>query len=108
MANIYLLLAILSEVIATSALKASTGFTKLIPSIIVIIGYCCSFYFMSLTLKTIPLGVTYAIWSGLGIVIIATIGVVFYKESLDLQAILGMGLIIAGVIVIKVFSKTVG
>ncbi len=108
MANIYLLLAILTEVIATSALKASTGFTKLIPSFIVIIGYCCSFYFMSLTLKTIPLGVTYAIWSGLGIVIIATIGVVFYKESIDLQAILGMGLIIAGVVVIKVFSKTAG
>ncbi len=108
MANIYLILAILTEVIATSALKASMGFTKIIPSIIVIVGYCCSFYFMSLTLKTIPLGITYAIWSGLGIVIIATIGVVFYKESLDLQAILGMGLIIAGVVVIKVFSKTAG
>ncbi len=108
MAYLYLMLAIISEVIATSALKASAEFTKLVPVIIVLLGYGFSFYCMALVLRTIPLGVTYAIWSGLGIVIIAVIGVVFFKESLDLPAMVGMGLIIAGVVVVNLFSKTAG
>ena len=108
MAYLHLMLAIISEVVATSALKASAEFTKLVPAVIVVIGYGFSFYFMALVLRTIPLGVTYAIWSGLGIVIIAVIGVVFFKESLDLPAIVGMGLIIAGVVVVNLFSKTAG
>jgi small multidrug resistance pump len=108
MAYLYLMLAIIFEVIATSALKASAEFTKLVPVIIVFVGYGFSFYFMALVLRTIPLGVTYAIWSGLGIVIIAAIGVIFFKESLDLPAMVGMGLIIAGVVVVNLFSKTAG
>ncbi len=108
MAYLYLMLAIISEVIATSALKASAEFTKLVPVLIVLVGYGFSFYFMALVLRTIPLGVTYAIWSGLGIVIIAAIGVIFFKESLDLPAMVGMGLIIAGVVVVNLFSKTAG
>ena len=108
MAYFYLMLAIVSEVIATSALKASAEFTKLLPAVIVVIGYGFSFYFMALVLRTIPLGVTYAIWSGLGIVFIGVIGVVFFKESLDLPAMVGMGLIIAGVVVVNLFSKTAG
>ncbi|MBI9088322.1 MAG: multidrug efflux SMR transporter [Desulfobacterium sp.] len=108
MAYFYLMLAIISEVIATSALKASAEFTKLVPVLIVLLGYGISFYCMALVLRTIPLGITYAIWSGLGIVIIAVIGVVFFKESLDLPAMVGMGLIIAGVVVVNLFSKTTG
>lgn len=108
MAYVYLMLAIISEVIATSALKASAEFTKLVPVLIVLLGYGISFYCMALVLRTIPLGITYAIWSGLGIVIIAVIGVVFFKESLDLPAVVGMGLIIAGVVVVNLFSKTTG
>ena len=108
MAYLHLMLAIISEVVATSALKASAEFTKLVPAVIVVIGYGFSFYFMALVLRTIPLGVTYAIWSGLGIVFIGVIGVVFFKESLDLPAMVGMGLIIAGVVVVNLFSKTVG
>ncbi|MCP4120115.1 MAG: multidrug efflux SMR transporter [Desulfobacteraceae bacterium] len=108
MAYLYLMLAIISEVIATSALKASAEFTKLVPSVIVLVGYGLSFYFMALVLRTIPLGVTYAIWSGLGIVFIGVIGVVFFNESLDLPAMAGMGLIIAGVVVVNLFSKTAG
>jgi len=108
MAYLHLMLAIISEVVATSALKASAEFTKLVPAVIVVIGYGFSFYFMALVLRTIPLGVTYAIWSGLGIVFIGVIGVVFFKESLDLPAMVGMGLIIAGVVVVNLFSKTAG
>ena len=107
MAYLYLALAILAETIATSFLKASAEFTKLIPSIIVLAGYGVSFYFMTLVLRTIPVGITYAIWSGVGIVLIATVGAIFYKEIPDLPAIIGMGLIIAGVVVIHLFSKTV-
>ena len=108
MAYFYLMLAVICEVIATSALKSSAEFTKLVPVIIVLIGYSSSFYFMALVLRTIPLGITYAIWSGFGIVIIAVIGVVFYKENLDLPALVGMGLIMAGVLVVNLFSKTTG
>ncbi len=108
MAYIYLALAILAEVLATSALKASEEFTKLVPSIVVVTGYGLAFYFMTLILRTIPIGITYAVWSGAGIVLITIVGAIFYKEIPDLPAIIGMGLIVAGVIVLHLFSKTVG
>jgi small multidrug resistance pump len=100
--------AIVSEVIATSALKASDGFTRLWPSVVTAIGYLISFYLLSLVLKTISVGVAYAIWSGLGIVLIACIGWAVFGQKLDLPALLGMALIIAGVVVINLFSKTTG
>ena len=108
MAYSYLAIAIIAEVIATSALKASEEFTKLVPSLIVVIGYGTAFYFLAHVLKTIPVGVTYAIWSGLGIVLVTIASVILYKQTPDLPAVLGMGLIVAGVVVINVFSKTVG
>jgi len=107
MTYLYLALAIIAEVAATSALKASEEFTRLIPSIIVVIGYGVAFYFMTLVLRVIPIGITYAIWSGLGIVLVAVVGFFLYKQTPDLPAILGMGLIISGVVVIHVFSKTI-
>jgi len=107
MAYIYLLIAIIAEVVGTSALKASDGFTKWTPNIIVAIGYGFAFYFLSLVLRSIPVGVTYAIWSGLGIVLISLVGYVYFKQPLDLPAIAGMVLIISGVIVINLFSKTI-
>jgi small multidrug resistance pump len=106
MAYIYLAIAIVAEVIATSALKASAEFSKLVPSIIVVIGYCAAFYFLSLVLRSIPIGISYAIWSGLGIILITLVGILAYKEIPDLPALIGMGLIIAGVVVINLFSKT--
>ena len=105
-AYVYLALAIAAEVIATSALKASEGFTRTGPSLLVAAGYGVAFYFLSLTLKTVPVGVAYAIWSGAGIVLIALIGWAVLKQPLDLPAVLGMGLIVAGVVVIQLFSKT--
>ena len=107
MAYLYLTIAILAEVIGTSALKASKEFTNLAPSLIVVAGYGVAFYFMTLALRSIPIGITYAVWSGVGIVLITIAGVFLYKEIPDLPAIIGMGLIIAGVAVIHVFSKTV-
>ena len=107
MAYLYLAIAIVAEVIATSALKASAEFTKIFPSLIVVIGYGIAFYFMTLVLKTIPLGITYAVWSGLGIVLVAIFGALLYKQIPDIPAIFGMGLIITGVVVIHVFSKTI-
>jgi small multidrug resistance pump len=104
----YLAVAIIAEVIATSALRAANGFTVLLPSIITIIGYIVAFFFLSLTLKTMPVGVAYAIWSGLGIIAVSVIAYFLYKQTLDLPAILGMGLILAGVLVINLFSKTAG
>lgn len=103
---IFLSVAIVSEVIATSALKASEGFTRLWPSLIVAAGYIAAFYFLSLTLKTIPIGVAYAVWSGAGIALIAVIAWVFFGQTLDIPAILGLSLIVAGVIILNVFSKT--
>ena len=105
---VYLITAIVSEVIATSALKASTGFTKPLPSVVVVIGYLVSFYFLSLTLKTIPVGIAYAIWSGVGVVLISVVAWLLYDQKLDLPALIGMGLIISGVMVINLFSKTAG
>ena len=105
---LYLAVAIAAEVIATSALRAAEGFTVLWPSLIAVIGYVVAFYFLSLTLKTMPVGVAYAIWSGVGIVVVSIVALVLYKQVLDLPAILGMGLILAGVVVINLFSKTTG
>lgn len=105
---LYLAIAIVAEVIATSALKASEGFTRLWPSLIVGIGYLVAFYFLSLTLRTITVGVAYAIWSGVGIVLVAIIGWLVLGQKLDAPAIGGMGLIIAGVVVINLFSKSTG
>lgn len=106
MAFIYLAIAIISEVIATSALKASQGFTVLWPSVITIIGYVIALFFLSLTLKTIPVGIAYAIWSGAGIILISTVGWFLFKQQLDTPALIGLGLMIAGIIVINVFSKS--
>jgi small multidrug resistance pump len=107
MAYFYLAIAILAEVAATSALKASEEFTKIYPSLLVIVGYGVAFYFMTLVLRTIPIGITYAVWSGVGIVLVAVVGALLYKQIPDLSAMIGMGLIISGVVVIHVFSKTV-
>jgi len=104
---IYLAVAIVSEVIGTSALKASEGFSRLWPSAIVVVGYASAFYFLSVTLKTIPVGVAYAIWSGVGVALIALIAWVFYGQVLDLPAIIGLLLIVAGVVVLNLFSNTV-
>lgn len=105
-AYIYLGIAIVSEVIATTALKASDGFSQWWPSVITVVGYGVAFYCLALTLRVIPTGVAYAIWSGVGIVLISLAGWVAFKQSLDLPAIIGMGLIVAGVVVINVFSAT--
>jgi small multidrug resistance pump len=107
MAYLYLAIAIIAEVTATSALKASNEFTKLIPSTIVVVGYGLAFYFLTLVLRTIPIGITYAVWSGLGIVLVTIIGTILYKQIPDSAAIIGMGLIVLGVVVIHLFSKTV-
>lgn len=98
--------AIFCEVIATTNLKLSEGFTKILPSTFVIIGYATSFYFLSLTLKTIPVSTAYAIWSGLGIVIIAGISWAFFGQKPDLWGVIGMSLIIAGVLILNTLSKT--
>jgi len=103
---IFLGLAIISEVVATTSLKSTEGFTKLVPSIIVVIGYTAAFYFVSLTLDTLPVGIVYAIWSGVGIALVAIISVIILDQKIDAGAVVGMGLIIAGVIVMRVFSKT--
>jgi small multidrug resistance pump len=107
MAYVYLAIAIVAEVTATSALKAAEEFTRLIPSLIVIVGFGVAFYFMMLTLRTIPVGITYALWSGLGIVLVTIVGAVVYKEIPDIPAVIGMSLIVAGVVVINAFSNTV-
>ena len=106
MGYLYLGIAVAAEVIATSALKASDGFTRPLPTVIVALGYGVAFYFLSLVLKTVPVGVAYAIWSGAGIVQIGLIGWLVLKQPLDVPAMLGMGLIIAGVAVIQLFSRT--
>lgn len=107
MSYLYLAIAIFAEVIATSALKASAEFTRLFPSLLVISGYAIAFYFLTLALRTIPVGPAYAIWSGVGVVLVAIAAAVFYKQIPDLAAILGMGLIVAGVAVIHLFSDVI-
>jgi small multidrug resistance pump len=103
---LFLAIAIVSETIATSALKSSEGFSRLLPSVLVVIGYAVAFYFLSLTLRTIPVGIAYAVWSGVGIVLITLVGWLAFGQKMDTPALLGMGLIVAGVIVMNVFSKT--
>ena len=94
----------MTEVIATVSLKSTDGFTKFWPSLVVVIGYCSAFYFLSLTLDSIPIGVAYAIWSGVGIASLAIISVLIFDQKIDLAGAAGMALIIAGVIVLRVFS----
>jgi multidrug transporter EmrE-like cation transporter len=103
---VYLAIAIVGEVIATSFLRASAGFTVLIPTIVVIVGYGVTFYFFSLALQTIPVGIGYAIWSGVGIILVSMIAYFAYGQSLDLPALIGIGLILAGVLVINLFSQS--
>jgi small multidrug resistance pump len=102
---IYLAIAIAAEVVGTSFLRASEGFTKLVPSLMVVAGYGIAFFFLSLTLEKIPVGIAYAVWSGAGVTLIAAIGWLFLGQKLDAAAILGMGLIVAGVVVLNLFSK---
>ena len=103
----YLAIAIVSEVIGTIALKASNGFTELISASIVVIAYATAFYFLSLVLKTMPVGIVYALWSGMGIVFITIVSTIVFKQVPDMAAIVGMSLIVLGVVVINVFSNTV-
>ncbi|SDF62231.1 MULTISPECIES: multidrug efflux SMR transporter [unclassified Duganella] len=102
---LYLGIAIISETIATSALKSSEGFSRLLPSLLVVAGYGIAFYFLSLTLRSIPVGIAYAVWSGVGIVLITLVGWLVFGQKLDPPALIGMALIVAGVIVMNVFSK---
>lgn len=106
MGYLYLAIAIVAEVVATASLKASEGFTKTMPSLLVIIGYGVAFYFLSLVLKTIPVGVAYAIWSGIGVALISIVGMVIFGQKLDLAAVIGILLIISGVVVLNVFSQS--
>jgi multidrug transporter EmrE-like cation transporter len=101
-----LAIAIVAEVIGTTALKASDGFTRLWPSAIVVLGYGVSFYCLSLVLRSIPVGITYAVWSGLGIVLISLVAFAVYGQRIDLAGLIGMGLIIAGVLVLNLFSRS--
>ena len=103
---LYLMIAIVAEVVGTSFLRASAGFTKPLPSIMVVVGYGLAFFFLSLTLDRIPVGIAYAVWSGAGVTLIATIGWLFFGQKLDPAAMLGMGLIVAGVVVLNLFSKS--
>lgn len=105
---LYLAIAIVAEVIATSALKATAGFSRLVPSLLVVAGYGTAFYFLSLTLRSIPLGIAYALWSGIGIVLVSMVGWLLYRQSLDLPAMVGIALIISGVLVINLFSRSAG
>ena len=108
MAYFYLAVAIVAEVAATSALKASEEFTKPGPTLIVVVGYAVAFYLLTLVLRTIPVGIAYAVWAGLGIALVALMGVVLYRQVPDVPALIGIGLIISGVVVINVFSQTSG
>ena len=101
-----MIIAIVGEMIATSSLKESGGFTKLVPSIVAVIGYGVTFYFLSLALKQIPIGVAYAVWAGIGILLIALVGYFRFHQRLDTPAIIGMSLIICGIVIMQVFSKT--
>ena len=104
---LYLSVAILSEVVATSALKAADGFSRWFPSLLVVTGYGLSFHFLSLTLRTIPLGIAYAIWSGVGVALVSLVGWAIYHQPLDTGAVVGIALIVAGVVVLNLFSKAV-
>ncbi len=103
---LFLGIAIICEIIATTALKKSAEFTKLLPTVITIIGYLGAFYFLSFAIRTIPVGIAYAIWSGVGIVLITIVGAIFFKQIPDLPAIIGLAFIIVGVVILNLFSKT--
>ncbi|EFF5984191.1 QacE family quaternary ammonium compound efflux SMR transporter [Atlantibacter hermannii] len=103
---IILLIAVIGEVVATTSLKLSEGFTKLVPSVVVVVGYAIAFYCLSITLKSIPLGIAYAVWSGLGIVTVSILGWLVFGQKLDIWALLGMFLIICGVLILNLLSKT--
>jgi len=103
---LYLGIAIVFEVIGTSALQASETLTRLVPSLVMVVAYAASFLFLALTLRTIPVGIAYAVWSGIGIVLIAAVGWLWFKQPLDLPALIGLGLIIGGVVVVNGFSQT--
>ncbi|NCY02007.1 MAG: QacE family quaternary ammonium compound efflux SMR transporter [Planctomycetia bacterium] len=105
---LYLMIAIVAEVVGTSFLRGSAGFTKPVPSVLVVVGYGLAFFFLSLTLEAIPVGVAYAVWSGAGVTLIALVGWLFLGQQLDAAAILGMGLIVAGVVVLNLFSRAGG
>ncbi|MEE4302749.1 MAG: multidrug efflux SMR transporter [Wenzhouxiangella sp.] len=105
---LYLAIAIVAEVVGTSFLKSAEGFTRLLPSVLVVVSYLIAFFFLGLALKTLPVGIAYAIWAGVGVALIALAGYAFFGQTLDAPAIAGMALIVAGVVVINVFSKTVG
>ena len=104
----FLFLAIVSETIATSTLKSSEGFSRLWPSVITVVGYVAAFYFLSLTLRTIPVGIAYAIWSGVGVVLITLVGWFIFGQKLDAPALIGMGLIVCGVLMMNLFSTATG
>ncbi len=106
MVYFYLALAVISETIATSALKATEEFTRFWPSVIVLVGYGAAFYLMTVVMRTLPIGITYAIWSGVGIILVSLIGFVWYKQTIDLPGVIGIVLIVAGVAVIYLFSKS--
>lgn len=103
---IYLTLAIFSEVLATASLKSTEGFTKLWPSVLVLVGYSAAFYFLSMTLDSIPIGVAYAIWSGVGVAAITLVSIFFLDQKIDTAGFIGIGLIVAGVIVLRLFSES--
>ena len=103
---LYLLIAVIAETVGTSSLQASQQFTRFWPSVFVVLAYSVSFYLLALTLKYMPVGIMYAIWSGLGIILISLIAYFYFGQRLDLPAILGLGMIVAGIVVINVFSKT--
>ena len=103
---VLLTIAIVAEVVATSSLKLSDGFTRIWPSVVVVAGYGISFYCLSVTMRSIPIGVIYALWSGLGVVLITLVGWLVFKQHLDLPALIGIGLIIAGVVIMNVWSKS--
>ena len=98
---LYLGVAIVAEVIATSALKATEGFSRLGPSVLVVVGYCTAFYFLSLILRTLPLGVAYALWSGVGIALVTAFGWLYYRQALDASTLCGLALIAAGIVLIQ-------
>ncbi|WP_299045185.1 SMR family transporter [uncultured Tateyamaria sp.] len=103
---IYLIVAVAAETIGTTALQASDQFTRVWPTVIVVVAYGFAFFFLGIALKYIPVGIAYAMWSGLGIILIALIGFAVFGQRLDLPAVLGLGMIIAGIVVIQLFSKT--
>ena len=103
---IYLTLAIFSEVMATASLKSTEGFSKFWPSVIVLVGYSAAFYFLSLTLDTIPIGVAYAIWSGVGVAAINLVSIFVFDQKIDAAGFVGIGLIVAGVIILRLFSES--